>query len=340
MVKPCGLPNLPEPLTADMLFEATGVPLLDELMRMPTVDAALAHSIRLASIAVSLALLGTLVVAAVDKFAGRRLGGTSSSFNAPLAALASAFKPAKMLMPYLLATYITTLASAMAQVAATKMKEEFGMLCRGAEGEVLFILKFFTQVVQDTSELLVIVFVAWVLIDFKNRFLSWLATSILSDSSVTNDAAVTLLRPLGGVLTFLILLAATAFAMGAYGLNLGPVIASVGGVGVVVGFATQGLLMNAISAIALFTTRPFVAGDDVELTMNGMLVVRGTVVQMEPMRTVIKSDDGGVVYVNNSEVTKYIIKNMTQGRSLAALGVASDQQVGTATQVDVQSIIM
>jgi accessory gene regulator protein AgrB len=36
--------------------------------------------------------------------------------------------------------------------------------------------------VQDTSELLVIVFVAWVLIDFKNRFLSWLATSILSDS--------------------------------------------------------------------------------------------------------------------------------------------------------------
>jgi hypothetical protein len=35
------------------------------------------------------------------------------------------------------------------------------------------------------------------------------------------------------------------------GLNLGPVIASVGGVGVVVGFATQGLLMNAISAIAL-----------------------------------------------------------------------------------------
>jgi hypothetical protein len=152
LVKPCGLPNLPEPLTADMLFEvrgcdtleasrrpglasrllwqplcgcraccppclrppfspplcktlhrclfagmqATGVPLLDELMRMPTVDAALAHSIRLGSIAVSLALLGTLVVAAVDKFAGRRLGGTSSNFNAPLAALASAFKPAKV----------------------------------------------------------------------------------------------------------------------------------------------------------------------------------------------------------------------------------------------------
>jgi hypothetical protein len=57
----------------------------------------------------------------------------------------------QMLMPYLLATYITTLASAMAQVAATKMKEEFGMLCRGAEGEVLFILKFFTQVVQVGS---------------------------------------------------------------------------------------------------------------------------------------------------------------------------------------------
>lgn len=35
------------------------------------------------------------------------------------------------------------------------------------------------------------------------------------------------------------------------GINLGPVVASVGGLGVVVGLASQRLLMNAASAIAL-----------------------------------------------------------------------------------------
>ena len=39
--------------------------------------------------------------------------------------------------------------------------------------------------------------------------------------SASNDAAVTLLRPLGGILTFLILLAAAAFTLGAYGARQG-----------------------------------------------------------------------------------------------------------------------
>lgn len=38
------------------------------------------------------------------------------------------------------------------------------------------------------------------------------------------------------------------------GINLGPIIASVGGLGVVVGLASQRLLMNAASAIALVRT--------------------------------------------------------------------------------------
>jgi hypothetical protein len=35
--------------------------------------------------------------------------------------------------------------------------------------------------VQDTSELLLIVFVAWAAIDLKNRGMAWLGSAILND---------------------------------------------------------------------------------------------------------------------------------------------------------------
>lgn len=36
--------------------------------------------------------------------------------------------------------------------------------------------------------------------------------------------------------------------------------------------------------------------------------LQGSVAQIEPMRTIIRSRDGGIVYVNNAEVTNYVIK--------------------------------
>lgn len=76
--------------------QATGVPLLDELMRMRTLDAAVAHSLQLAGIAVAATVLGTLLLAAVERVAGNRIARSGRDFNAPVAALAAAFKPAKV----------------------------------------------------------------------------------------------------------------------------------------------------------------------------------------------------------------------------------------------------
>jgi hypothetical protein len=38
------------------------------------------------------------------------------------------------------------------------------------------------------------------------------------------------------------------------------------------------------------------------------LLPQGSVAQIEPMRTIIRARDGGIVYVNNAEVTNYVIK--------------------------------
>ncbi|PRW56732.1 mechanosensitive ion channel [Chlorella sorokiniana] len=310
--------------TGEPVFEATGVPLVDELMGMRSLDAAAQLSLQRAVLVAVGALAGTLLLRAIDRYFGRRIEKKGSNFNALTAAVASAFRPCQVLLPYWAGAYILTLGSALAQVAAVEMKKaDFAALCRGHSSEVLGALKVFTQFAQDTGELVLIIFAAWALVDFKNRLLHWVATNLLMASESETSAALTLLRPLSGVLNCLIALGAAATALGAYGINLGPIIASVGGLGVVVGLASQRLLMNAASAIALYSARPFVVGDEVHLLAGGAPAVMGTVVQIEPMRTIIHSEDGGLVYVQNADVQNYIIKNMTQGKALQAASAAN-----------------
>ncbi len=50
--------------------------------------------------------------------------------------------------------------------------------------------------------------------------------------------------------------------------------------------------------------------------------LQGVVVQLEPMRTAIQDEDG-IVYINNSEVSNYIIRNISQLQRLKEASGAS-----------------
>ena len=52
----------------------------------------------------------------------------------------------------------------------------------GRGAEVLSGLKWATQLVQDTTELVVILFVSWTAMSLKNRVLHWLTHGVLADS--------------------------------------------------------------------------------------------------------------------------------------------------------------
>ena len=66
-----------------------------------------------------------------------------------------------------------------------------------------------------------------------------------------NDGAVPLLRLLGTGLSILIVIVACGVALVGFGFRIGPLMASIGGVGVVVGLATQELLGNVVAAVSL-----------------------------------------------------------------------------------------
>lgn len=83
-------------VAGEPIFEATGVPLVDELMAMRSLDAAAQHALQRAALVTVGALVGTLLLRAIDRYFGRRIEKKGGHFNALTAAVASAFKPCQV----------------------------------------------------------------------------------------------------------------------------------------------------------------------------------------------------------------------------------------------------
>ncbi|KAI3427153.1 hypothetical protein D9Q98_007090 [Chlorella vulgaris] len=322
---------------------ATGVPLVEELLKLSSVEAAAWHSLRLLAFLGALALVGTLLLRALGRAGGRRVHDSSLTgrFSVWGSILAAAFRPCKVMMPLYCGTRAATVVLALAEVAATKggmdpaallcchmdqkLLRALGWLTLAAGGdsrqlELLAAMKWATQLMQDCSELVLIVAAAWTLLEFKGRVISWAVSRLQTDTDPHNDGAVPLLRLLSAVLTVAVVMAATAFTLSGFGFHIGPLLASVGGVGVVVGLATQDLLSNIAAAVSLYSTRPFVTNDHVVLVNQEGVEVSGTVLNIEPTRTILLDDENGcIVHISNNGITDYIIRNYTQSRKLSRL---------------------
>ncbi|EFN56554.1 expressed protein [Chlorella variabilis] len=312
-------------------------------MKLAGVSAAAWHAARLLAFLAFAAAAGTLLLRVLDRAAGRHIRAADGAgrFNVGAEALAAAFTPCQLMLPIYCATRAGTVVLALAVVAATKCGVDPAalLICRmdqqllaalrwlslAAGGEakqvqVMAALQWATQLVQDCSELVVIVGLAWAAIDFKSRLIEWAAERLQTDDDVHNDGMAPLLRLGNTGVTIAIVLLAAAVALAGFGFHIGPLLASVGGVGVVIGLATQQLLSNIVAAISLYSTRPFVTGDVVELVNPEGVEVAGTVLNIEPTRTILLDESSGcIVHVSNSDIGDYIIKNASQYRALTRL---------------------
>jgi moderate conductance mechanosensitive channel len=116
------------------------------------------------------------------------------------------------------------------------------------------------------------------------------------------------------------------------GLNLGPLLASAGVVGLAVGFGAQTLVHDVINGSFILLEDQFDLGDTIRIAG-----VKGTVEQMSLRRTVLRDDDGTLHTVPNSQIL--IVSNMTRDWAQVALKVAvaydepSDRIVALLKQV-------
>lgn len=130
------------------------------------------------------------------------------------------------------------------------------------------------------------------------------------------------------ILRVVILAVAAFMLLGEFGVNLGPVLAAAGVVGLAVGFGAQNLVQDFISGFFLLLEDQVRVGDVVKVGDKGGLVERVT------LRMIILRDfDGTVHFIRNGKID--VISNMTKDYShyVFNLGVAYRENVDDVIKV-------
>lgn len=94
-------------------------------------------------------------------------------------------------------------------------------------------------------------------------------------------------------------LIASAMVLSEFGLNLGPIIASAGVIGVALGLGAQTIVRDILAGIFMLVEDQYGVGDQVE-----MLEVSGTVENVGLRITTVRAADGTLWYLRNGEVLK------------------------------------
>ncbi|WP_410642242.1 mechanosensitive ion channel family protein [Amycolatopsis sp. lyj-346] len=125
-------------------------------------------------------------------------------------------------------------------------------------------------------------------------------------------------KTIGSVLkslsTFLVYGLAFILVLGELGINLGPIIASAGIIGVAIGFGAQNLVKDFLSGIFMMVEDQYGVGDVVDVGEAS-----GTVESVGLRITTLRDVKGTVWYVRNGEVLR--VGNSSQGFAVALVDV-------------------
>ncbi len=136
-------------------------------------------------------------------------------------------------------------------------------------------------------------------------------------------------RTLGAVLRSISSLAiygiAVMMALGEFDVNLGPLIAGAGIVGVAVGFGAQSLVKDFLSGVFMLLEDQYGVGDVVDV---GATV--GVVEEVKLRTTQVRDINGTLWHIPNGEIAR--VANLTQdwGRAVIDVEVAYDTDISTA----------
>lgn len=114
-----------------------------------------------------------------------------------------------------------------------------------------------------------------------------------------SERARTLGTVLSSTLNGAVWLIATFMLLGEFGLNLGPLIASAGVIGVALGLGAQTIVRDVLSGILMLMEDQYGVGDEVDV-----LDVRGKVEKVGLRITSVRSADGMLWYLRNGEILK------------------------------------
>jgi moderate conductance mechanosensitive channel len=148
-------------------------------------------------------------------------------------------------------------------------------------------------------------------------------TSLRAEQRI--DALSSVLR---SVVSFVIWLVAVLMCLGEVGIDLAPLLAGAGVLGVAIGFGSQSLVRDFLSGMFILIEDQFGVGDIVDLGEAS-----GTVEAVSLRTTRLRAVDGTVWHMPNGEITR--VGNMSQhwSRALLDIEVAYDTDIEHARSV-------
>jgi small conductance mechanosensitive channel len=154
------------------------------------------------------------------------------------------------------------------------------------------------------------------------RLLALILRRVIKSVDLDETAEVFVMR----VIQYVILTIGVVNALAAMGVDTGSVLASLGIVGVAVGFAARDAFSNLISGLLIFLDRPFVIGDLVEIGGE-----YGQVTQITLRSTRIVTSTGKMLAVPNADVINKVVASYTNFPHLRldvpiTIGVGEDIQ--------------
>lgn len=129
------------------------------------------------------------------------------------------------------------------------------------------------------------------------RAVDRLTKHALGSSSRSDQRAATVSQLLHGAISSTVWIVATITILAIAGINVGPLLASAGILGVALGFGAQTLVKDYIAGIFLILEDQFGLGDEVEIG-----TIRGTVIDVALRVTQVRDNDGRLWYIRNGEI--------------------------------------
>lgn len=158
----------------------------------------------------------------------------------------------------------------------------------------------------------------------RNRGQPW--APLMSERRI--QRAQTIGSVLKSSVSAVVLSVALIMVLGELGLNLAPIIASAGIVGVAVGFGAQNLVKDFISGVFMLLEDQYGVGDVVDLGS-----ATGTVEAVGLRITTVRDGSGTVWYVRNGEISR--VGNSSQGHAVAVVDVPLTHSANLTQALDV-----
>jgi small conductance mechanosensitive channel len=140
------------------------------------------------------------------------------------------------------------------------------------------------------------------------------------------NALTSVLRSIATVVIFMI---AIFMILGEVGLNLAPLLAGAGIVGIALGFGAQSLVKDFLSGLFILVEDQFGVGDIVDLDQQ----TSGTVEAVSLRTTRLRAVDGTVWHVPNGDIRRVGNKSQHWSRALLDVEVAYDTDIDHAKAV-------